>query len=418
MAGLLMLSTTVLAISGNEDEFADTINFNTYYGQVIDLANGRNLPFATIEAIGSNIATVSNIDGEFLIKIAKESKVSELKVSYIGFATETISLSQFKGSRTKNIGMEPSSVQLQEINIRPEDAMELIADVLTNIRENYSSDPMMMRGFYRETIQRGRNYASISEAVVDIYKGSYVNDFQHDQVKIFKGRKSADVQKMDTVLFKVQGGPSTTILLDIVKNPYIMLSSDYYNIYDFHLSNVIAIDDQLHYVVSFNQKDHVDEPYYKGKLYIDMMKLAITEAEFELNTENKEEAARLFILRKPMGMNIIPEKAAYHVKYTVEDNHWYFRYARAEVKFKVTWKKKLFNTTYSTMSELAITDRTYEGIEKFSRKEKFRISDVMNDKVFIFFDQGFWEGYNVIEPDQSIESAIRRLNRKYLKRNG
>ena len=28
------------------------------------------------------------------------------------------------------------------------------------------------------------------------------------------------------------------------------------------------------------------------------------------------------------------------------------------------------------------------------------------------------EGYNVIEPDQSIESAIRRLNRKYLRRNG
>jgi hypothetical protein len=42
----------------------------------------------------------------------------------------------------------------------------------------------------------------------------------------------------------------------------------------------------------------------------------------------------------------------------------------------------------------------------------------MDEKVFIFFDEDFWEGYNVIEPDQSIESAIRRLNRKYLRRNG
>ncbi|MCP4311822.1 MAG: carboxypeptidase-like regulatory domain-containing protein [Bacteroidetes bacterium] len=416
--GLLMLSTTVLAYTGNEDEFVDTVNFDAYYGKVVDGLSGRYLPFATVEAMGSNIATVSNIDGDFIIKIAKDSKVSELKVSYIGFRNKTVNLTQFKRDKTKNITLTPSSVQLEEVVIRPQDAMKLIHDVLKNIRENYSTEPMMMRGFYRETIQRGRNYASISEAVVDIYKGSYINDFQVDQVKLFKGRKSADVEKMDTVLFKVQGGPSTAILLDVIKNPYILLSPDYVDIYNFNLSDIIAIDDKLHYVVSFNQKEYIDEPYYNGKFYIDMQKLAISEVEFELNTENKEEAARLFIQRKPMGMRIIPEKAAYRVKYTIEDNHWFFRYARAEVKFKVSWKKKFFHTTYSTMSELAITDRTYEGIEKFSGKERFKSSDVLNDKVYIFFDLGFWGGYNVIEPDQSIESAIRRLNRKYLKRNG
>jgi hypothetical protein len=149
-----------------------------------------------------------------------------------------------------------------------------------------------------------------------------------------------------------------------------------------------------------------------------MDKLAITEAEFELNTENREEAARLFIQRKPMGMTITPERAAYRAKYTIEKNRWYFSYARAEVKFKINWKKKLFNSIYTTMSEVAITDRTYEGIEKFAARERFKSNDIMGEKVYIFFDQGFWEGYNVIEPDQSIESAIRRLNRKYLRRNG
>jgi hypothetical protein len=238
-----------------------------------------------------------------------------------------------------------------------------------------------------------------------------------DQVKLFKGRKSADVEKMDTILFKVQGGPNTTILMDVVKNPYILLSEEYNEIYTFHLSDVISIDDRLHYVVSFKQNEYVDDPFYKGRLYIDMEKLAISEAEFELNVENQEEAARMFIRRKPMSMSIIPERAVYRAKYTIDENRWYFSYARAEVKFKVNWKKKLFNSTYSTMSELAVTDRTYEGIEKFAGKERFRSNDVMNEKVYIFFDQGFWEGYNVIEPDQSIESAIKRLNKKYLRRN-
>lgn len=417
MITAVFISASAYAFPKGDEEIADTINFTAYYGKVITSQNGRTLPFATVEAMGSNIATVTNIDGEFTIKIAMDSDVSDLKVSYIGFSNKTIPLIQFKASRLLTIRLEPNSVQLKEITIRPQDALELIIDVLGNVRDNYSTDPMMMRGFYRETIQRGRNYVSISEAIIDIFKGAYSNDFQIDQVKLFKGRKSADVEKMDTVLFKLQGGPKTALLLDVVKNPYILLSSEYYDIYNFHLSDVISIDDKLHYVVTFNQKSYVDDPYYKGKLYIDMDKLAITEVEFELNTENKEEAARLFIQRKPIGMTIIPEKAVYRAKYTIEEDHWYFSYARAEVKFKVNWKKKLFNTTYSTMSEIAITDRTFEGIEKFAARDRFKSNDVMNDKVFIFFDQNFWGRYNVIEPDQSIESAINRLNRKYLKRN-
>jgi hypothetical protein len=418
MLGMLLLGTSLFAFYGEKNEITDTVNYRAYYGKVIDAANLRALPFATIEVVGSNIATVSNIDGEFTIKIPKDSQVRKLKISYLGFSNKMVELDEFRGDRSNTIGLDQSPVQLKEITVRPEDALGLIMDVLGNIRRNYSPEPMMMRGFFRETIQKGRNYASISEAVIDIYKGAYSNDFQIDQVKLFKGRKSADVEKMDTILFKVQGGPNTTILLDVVKNPYILLSPDYSEIYDFYLSDVISLNDKLHYVVSFKQKEYVDDPYYNGKFYIDMEKLAITEAEFELNTENQEEAARLFIQRKPMGVSITPEKAVYRAKYTIEDNRWYFSYARAEVKFKVNWKKKLFNTTFTTMSELAITDRTYEGIEKFAGKERFKSSDLIDEKVFIFFDQDFWEGYNVIEPDQSIESAIRRLNRKYLKRNG
>jgi len=417
LAALLMIGASLFAAPNGKEEPIDTINFNAYYGTVTDASTGKTLPFATIEALGSNVATVTNIDGDFTIKLAKDAKISGFKVSYIGYKNKNVALSDFQGESFVEVALEPSPIRLAEVTVRPTDAMKLIMDVLINIRENYSEQPMMMRGFYRETIQRGRNYVSISEAVIDIYKGGYTNQYQVDQVKLFKGRKSADVEKMDTVLFKVQGGPNTTILMDVVKNPYILLSEEYSEIYSFALSDVITIDDRLHYVVSFKQNDYVDDPFYKGRLYIDMDKLAISEAEFELNVENQEEAARMFIQRKPMSMSIIPERAVYRAKYTIDENRWYFSYARAEVKFKVNWRKKLFNTTYSTMSELAITDRTYEGIEKFAGKERFKSNDVMNEEVYIFFDQGFWEGYNVIEPDQSIETAIRRLNRKYLRRN-
>jgi hypothetical protein len=64
------------------------------------------------------------------------------------------------------------------------------------------------------------------------------------------------------------------------------------------------------------------------------------------------------------------------------------------------------------MSEIAITDRTNQEVIKFAYKDKMKYSDVFSDKVTAFADPEFWGEYNVIEPDQSIESAIRRLARK------
>ena len=132
---MIMLSTSVFAFPGNEDEFADTINFDSYSGKVVNGRNGRVLPFATIEAIGSNVATVSNLDGEFSIKIAKDSRVTELKVTYIGFSNETVPLSEFAEGKLEKIGLSPSSVQLEEVTIRPNDALDLMADVLYNIEK-------------------------------------------------------------------------------------------------------------------------------------------------------------------------------------------------------------------------------------------------------------------------------------------
>jgi hypothetical protein len=64
------------------------------------------------------------------------------------------------------------------------------------------------------------------------------------------------------------------------------------------------------------------------------------------------------------------------------------------------------------MSEIAVTDRTAEEVIKFAGKEKVKYTDVFTEKVGAFVDPEFWGDYNVIEPDQSIESAIRRLSRK------
>jgi hypothetical protein len=401
-----------------DDDVTDTTNYIVYTGKVVDAKDNTPLPFATVESEGENIATVTNIDGNFTLKVPRNLRISSIKISYVGYKNGFESLQKFRNQDNNTILLEPTAVNLQEVTIRAEDAAELIDEVLKNIRNNYSTEDMMMTAFYRETILKRRNYVSIAEAVIDIYKAPYENNFRYDQARLIQGRKSADVEKMDTILFKVQGGPVTTLLLDVAKNPYILLSDQHKKVYNFHITSVISINDRLHYVVTFNQRPHVTAPFYKGKLFIDMDKLAITEAEFELNMDNKDEMelANMFIRKKPLGLNIKPQRAVYKTKYTIEDNStWYFSYGRAEVRFDVKWDKKLFKTSYVTMSEIAVTDRSEQSAERFDYKERYKRSQVLDELVYEFFDQDFWGEYNIIEPDQSIESAIEKLNRKFLR---
>ena len=110
-----------------------------------------------------------------------------------------------KDNGSKNvITMEAASVPIKEVIVKPLNPVAIVEKAIKNIPDNYESVPNLMTAFYRETIRKNRAYVSIGEAVVEIFKAPYANDIRFDGARIYKGRKSADVERMDTVLFKLQ----------------------------------------------------------------------------------------------------------------------------------------------------------------------------------------------------------------------
>jgi len=414
---LLVLSAfTVQTISADASpgrKKNDQQTLLTFKGKVVDAETGTPLVFASVAVKETNVATVTNIDGEFLIKITETQISRNLEVSFLGYKNKVVPLTDLREDGYKNvINMVSAPIPIKEIIVKPIDPDAIVRNCISRIGKNYVDEPNLMTAFYRETIRKNRTYVSIGEAVVEIFKAPYDNDLRFDGARIYKGRKGSDVQKMDTVLFKLQGGPVTVLQLDIAKNTQDVLTLDAMKYYDYSLSTVVEIANKPHFVVMFKQKPTVDMPLFMGNLYIATDNYALTEAEFGFNLEDKDAVSSIFIKKKPLGMEVTPEVATYRVRYREQDNKWYLAYSRAEVKFKVDWKKKLFNTFYTTMSEIAITDRTNEEVVKFAGKEKIRYNDVFSEQVEAFTDPEFWGEYNVIEPDQSIESAIRRLSRK------
>lgn len=402
----------VFAAASHNRERNSQQDYIAIKGKVVDMDSGAPLVFAGVAVKESNLATVTNVDGEFLLKIPQDEN-QIIVFSFLGYKNKEVPVSSLHMNGQKNtIALESTAVPMQEVVVRPLDPDFIMNEVIRHFNLNYPGIPNDMAAFYRETIKKNRAYVSIGEAVVDIFKAPYGNSLRNDAAKIYKGRKNSDTSKLDTILFRLQGGPVTSLDLDLVKNPETILTEESLKQYDFSLTGVVIIDDKANYIISFTQKPEIDIPLFTGKLYIDVKTYALSEAEFGVNMTNKAAVTSLFVRKKPMGMSVTPEATSYLVKYKESKGKWYFAYSRAEVKFKVDWKKRLFNKTYTTMSEIAITDRSEENVVKFQSKDKLKVNDFFTDEVSAFADPDFWGDYNVIEPDQSIEAAIRRLNRK------
>jgi hypothetical protein len=398
-------------LSGKKTGTNDSIPYYTYSGKITDSETKEPLAFANVYLEGSSIGTVSNLDGEFIIKVPPAMVKERLNISFVGYKTYEIPLEDLKNIEN-SISIVPDPIPIQEVIIKTGDPLELLRKAIARISENYTLNPEMLTAFYRETVKQNRHYVAVSEAVLDIYKSSYKNYFDADRLKIYKGRKSQDVKRMDTILFKLQGGPKTSLLLDVVKNPSTLLSEDFFKYYDYKLSGVINVDNRETFVIKFDQKNNVDLPLYQGNIYLDANNLAITRLDFRISDKALDKADNELVRKKPVSMKVDVEDARYLANYREIDGKWHLNHVRAEAKFKCKWDKKLFRSVYTTMLEMAVTDRDTANISKYKYRESAKISDVFVDQVNYFLDEDYWGKYNVIKPDESIEMAIARLNRR------
>ncbi|MCF6365893.1 MAG: carboxypeptidase-like regulatory domain-containing protein [Bacteroidales bacterium] len=382
-------------------------SFLTIEGKVIDKKTKKPMVFVTVSAVGTNIGTVTNTEGKFTINIDNSLNIKQLSFKYIGYKNKYVNVETISENNVV-IKMQPFAVPIEEVIVRPNNPKELIAEILKKIPENYNNNPNKMIAFYRETIKKKKKYVSISEAVVEVYKAEYDKPLSSDLVKLYKGRKSSNVKSQDTIIMKLRGGPKTALLLDVAKNPDIIFYKDNMGSYKFEINEITTINDKQNYVIAFTQVKNPEYPLFNGKLYVNVKTLAITAAEFELNLENKEAASRLFVRKKPLFMSIVPVTTKYFVKYKEDSGKYYFAHARGEVTFKCNWKAKVFNSKYTVMTEIAITDKTDKNVVKFTRAEQLKAGIVFEEKVRPFGDEDFWGKYNTIKPEESIENTIKK----------
>jgi len=204
----------------------------------------------------------------------------------------------------------------------------------------------------------------------------------------------------------------------VVKNPFlgaILPEIDQY--YDFTMEQPVQMNDKVHYVISFNQKPGEEGLYFRGRLFIEVRSLAIARVEFNMNVEGRDNAASMFIRKKPAGLKARVEYAAYMVQFReIPEGKWIFESSRTDIKFNAKWDKKLFRQNYTITSEMAVTEYSRQSY-KIPQESRVKTTDITLYRVADFEDREFWEDYNIIEPESSIEQVISKIIRQLKKRS-
>jgi len=412
---LTVMPATIHAATFFQEEAQEVTSFNQFKGEVVDANTNKPLVFATLTLEGTNISTITNTEGKFLLKIPTSIDQGNVVVAFLGYKSSSIPLNQMKENNNK-IALMVSVTELDEVNVViPKSARALVRETLRKKGENYFDDPTLMTAFYRETIKKRRKNVSLSEAVVNIYKSPYTTG-QRDAVQLYKARKSTDYSKLDTVALKLQGGPFNALYVDIMKYPEYIFNEVTMEDYNFTFERSTRINDKLIYVIGFKQRPDIYDPLYKGQLFIDAEKKILTSAIYSLNITNKELASKMFVRKKPRNAKVYPTDIAYRVDYREKDGRWYYGYSNALLEFKINWDKKLFNSVYSMSCEMAVTDweKNIAG-EVPKVKDRLKSSIILSDAAVGFTDPDFWGEYNIIEPEKSIESAIKKIQRQLKK---
>jgi len=373
-------------------------------GMIVEGKNDEPIPYASLTIAGESIGTMTNMDGRFDFIIPWRFRDKVISIRCMGFQTLDLKQSQFK--ENLKIKLEPSTIHLREIKVKPVDVSDALRNFRNNISKNYELSTQLMITFYRETIKRDDQYIGVWEAIMEMMKSPYTS-INSDKVRFLKGRKSDFGKTFKDISLKIQGGPWYITSLDIVRNPETFLDPQFENIYRYRFEQPEMYNGRVTWVIKFSRKEDVDFPCYYGKILIDADSYALVNAEFGLDKKSLKMNGDTFIKKESHGFTTRPEGAEYSVNYRMVEGRWQFYSARTDVIFKVKQNKESFKTEYRSVSDILVTQQyTFPRKARFGPEGLFRADDIFSD-IIGPYDPEFWGNYNVIKPDDDLSKALR-----------
>ncbi len=383
-------------------------------GTVTDKESRARLENVSVTLAGTSIGTVTNADGTFSLKIPRQSTTPILEFSLLGYMDARYSVPGRAAEYAARVALTPTSHPLSEMIVYGGDARRIVEEAVRRIPANFPAGDNFLDVFYRETVQKGRRYTSISEAIMDVYKTSYAHRTpDSDKVRLGKARRLLSQRGRDTLAVKMAGGPNLALTVDLAKNADLLFDLSTLDYYEYRMQLSAFLNDRQQYVIAFAPRHlDLDYPLFYGTLYIDCEQLTFTRAEFSLDLSDRDKALSLILRKKPAGLHVRLQEVKFIVTYRREGDTSRLNYLCGEMRFKCDWKKRLFASAYTVRSEMVVVDRDEHPDRVIARRDAFKSTDIFYDVVQEYWNPDYWKDYNILEPTESLESAVRKLKKQ------
>jgi hypothetical protein len=376
-------------------------------GSVTDLKKEEPVSFCNIAIVGKAVGTMSNNDGFFTLKVPVKYQNDTLRFSCLGFLPFEIPIANATDS-ILNIELEKTVYRLKTVDIVHYHPPIVLQNFFDHLANNYNDEYSLYTTFYREIIQENSNYTDVSEAILNVLKAPFSNEYREDLVNFIKGRKSSEVQPFDDIRFRLKGGPYYITKLDVVKNNESFINPEFIQLYTYEFQKRTLIDGRPTVVISFTPIYNLRDLLYEGLLYFDIETWALARIEFNYTRQGLQEARQLMIEKEPRGCKAIPSELSYQVQYKLIDQKWYLYSARSSMQIKILNKEKKQKTNFHSISELVTTNIEIGNIQHFNRKGIFKPNEFFTEKI-VGYDKEFWEDYNVIQPEEELDKALKKF---------
>lgn len=413
----LLFWTLVMGVWGVEYAFGQSTDeapgYTEYRGKVVDANTNNTLEKVQITLNQTNIGSITNSEGEFLLKVPKAEKEQEIRLTKVGYNQKFVRLSVL-GENSTIIALTPSEELLDQVELYESvNPRRLVEEALKKPDEK----GRYLTGFYREGVTRGtgRNVL-LAEAVIEIDQKKSMGG-KHGRIELYKSRKNTDYQILDTTAVKLKGGPYNPLYSNVVRYPeFLFYGQGKLDNFSFHFEDPTTLSGRYVFVVHF-EDNNKREPWTFGRIYIDAKTNALLRIEYQLNVDNQRQAERMLVAKKPRDFSVTPLEVGYEANYLLTQESSYFNYGSFFIKLRVKKKGRLFNRRFSVKSELLITDR--KDVSAFPEKDLTRIrpSSIISDDIQGFGEPDFWGENNIIEPERSLERTFNSIWRRYQRHN-
>ncbi len=377
----------------------------TIKGILFDQDSKESIIFASVSILNTSIGTITNQDGGFQLTVPDSLQNHKVRFSHIGYESQDIDLALLK-DKTLDIGLKPQAIALREVVVNAVNPEQALKDMMYNRVVNYASESVYLTTFYREGIDHNLRNIDLTESVLQVYKTGYNRNAAYDQVKLIKKRRIINRLETDTIFPKMRSGINSCLILDIIKELPEFTIPDKNTPYTYSYKGKSFVDNRPVNIISFRQKEHIQEPLYTGDIYIESENKALIEVRFEINPNLVDRATHTFIDKKTARLKISLQQAQYIVSYKPsEDGRYYINHVRGDLRFKVRRRKHLFSSPLHFWFEMATCDINKKEAKPFPSNERLSTTRIFAETKHSY-DKNFWKNFNIILPENDLENSI------------